>query len=42
MTFYGREQILARVGEMIAVNNPYPDSPKSMLIVEGCGGYLAV
>ena len=44
MSFYGREQVLARAGEMIAVNNPHPnsqglrDSPRSMLIAEGCGG----
>ncbi len=38
VSFYGREQILARAGEMIAVNNLHPDSPKSMLIIEGCGG----
>jgi hypothetical protein len=41
MSFYGREPILARVSEMIVVNdnNRVPaNSTKSILIVEGCGG----
>lgn len=41
VSFYGREQILAQVSDLIVVNNynrGLTNSTKPLLIVEGCGG----